>query len=174
MYFEDKTEIIEGEIWKDIEGYIGLYQVSNLGNVKSLPRNTTKGGLLSPASNGRGYLTVLLSKKGKKRRFYIHKLVATAFLQNEEHLPEVDHVNGNRMDNRASNLQWISHVENLRKKETGIAIPRRIICIETGEIFESVAAAAKAMKRDKNTMSYHLSGKIQTCAGKHFKYYDGE
>ena len=160
------------EIWKDIENYEGLYQVSNLGNVKSLPRSRTKGGLLSPNSNGHGYLTVQLSKKGKKRRFYIHRLVATAFLQNEENLPEVDHVNGNRADNRASNLQWISNVENLRKKETGIGIPRRIICIETGEIFESVAAAAKAVNRGKDTMSYHLRGKTQTCAGKHWEYAD--
>lgn len=160
------------EIWRDIENYEGLYQVSNLGRVKSLPRNTTKGGLLSPDSNGKGYLTVLLSKKGKKRRFYIHKLVATAFLQNEENLPEVDHRDNDKTNNRAENLQWISHVENLRKKQSGIGIPRRIICIETGEVFESVAAAAKAMKRDKSTMSYHLNGKTKTCAGKHFKYYN--
>lgn len=139
-----------------------------------MPRKGTKGGILNPNSNGKDYLTVLLSKKGKKRRFYIHKLVATAFLQNEENLPEVDHVNGNRTDNRASNLQWISHVENLRKKETGIGIPRRIICIETGEIFESVAAAATVVNRHKSTMSSHLRGIHDSCAGKHFKYYDGE
>lgn len=160
------------EIWKDITNYEGLYQVSNLGRVKSLPRNTTKGRLLSPNSNGKGYLTVYLSKEGKKRRFYIHKLVATAFLQNQENLPEVDHVNGNRSDNRSSNLQWISHVENLRKKETGIMIPKRVVCLETGEIFETVTAAAKAVNRSPKTMSAHLMGRSKTCADLHFEYYE--
>lgn len=156
------------EFWKDIEGYEGLYQVSNVGQVKSLKRNK----ILKSGKTKKGYLQISLYKDGKRKLFLIHRLVAAAFLPNEEELPQVDHVNGNKTDNRASNLQWISHVENLRKKEIGIAIPRRVQCIETGEIFESVAAAARAMNRTFDAMNKHLKGVHKTCAGKHFEYYD--
>lgn len=157
------------EFWKDIEGYEGLYQVSNVGQVKSLIRNK----LLKPIKNRKGYLFVNLYKNGKNGVFLLHRLVAEAFLPNEEELPQVDHVNNDKTDNRVCNLQWISNVENNRKKETGIGIPRKVICVETGEIFESVVAAARAVNRHKSTMSYHLRGITKTCAGLHFKY-EGE
>lgn len=156
------------EFWKDIEGYEGLYQVSNIGQVKSLISNK----ILKPAPTKDGYLTVILCKNGKKKHFRVHRLVAAAFLPNEDELPEVDHINGDRADNRVCNLQWISNIENNRKKETGIMIPRRVICVETGEIFETVTDAAKAVNRDRTTMSRHLMGRNKTCAGKHFEYYD--
>lgn len=157
------------EFWKDIEGYEGLYRVSNVGQVKSLKSNK----ILKPNSNNTGgYLQVVLSKNGEAKRFYIHRLVAEAFLPNEDELPEVDHINSDKTDNRVANLQWISRVENLRKKETGMMIPKRVICLETGKIFETVADAANYVNRTPRTMLYHLSGKHKTCAGKHFKYYN--
>lgn len=158
------------EFWRDVKGYIGLYQVSNLGNVKSLRNNK----ILKPVPNKKGYFQVSLSKDGKVKNFRINRLVAEAFLPNEDELPEVDHINGDKTDNRVCNLQWISEVENLRKKETGIAIPRRVICVETGEIFESVAAAARAVNRKYLAVSRNLRGLTQSCAGKHFKYYNGD
>lgn len=160
------------EIWKNIENYEGLYQVSNLGNVKSLPRNTTKGKLLKPTKSRNGYLRVVLCKNNKKKAFLIHRLVASAFIPNEENLPQVDHRDNDKTNNKAENLQWISNVENNRKKETGIGIPRRVQCIETGEVFESAAAAAKSVNRKPVSMNRNLRGLTQTCAGKHFKYYD--
>ena len=155
------------EFWRDIQGYEGLYQVSNTGQVKSLHRN---GKLLKITPDKYGYLKVNLSKEGKKKTFRIHRLVAAAFLPNEENLPEVDHINNDKTDNRVCNLQWISRVENNRKRESGVFIPKRIVCIETGEVFESVAAAAKAVNRSEITMSQHLMGIQGSCAGKHFKY----
>jgi hypothetical protein len=119
-----------------------------------------------------GYLQVILCKNGKIRNFRVHRLVAEAFIPNPENLPQVDHLNGDRADNRVANLQWISKIENNRKRQSGIAIPRRVQCIETGEIFETATDAAKAVNRSKITMSQHLSGKTKTCAGKHFKYYN--
>lgn len=156
------------EFWQDIEGYEGLYQVSNVGQVKSVK----SGKILKPDKRKNGYLQIDLCKEGKKKKFLIHRLVAAAFLPNEDELPQVDHINNDKTDNRVCNLQWISHVENNRKKETGIGIPRRVQCVETGEIFESVAAAATAVNRRRETMSQHLRGLTQTCAGKHFEYYD--
>ena len=158
------------EFWKDIKGYEGLYQVSNVGQVKSLPRYGTKGRILKSTLTHDGYLRVCLCKKNKKKNFLVSRLVAEAFLSNEDELPEVDHLNGDRTDNRVCNLQWISSVENYRKKQSGVGIPKRVICIETGEVFESAAAAARAFDRKPSTMWQHLSGRHKSCAGLHFKY----
>lgn len=161
------------EFWKDIKGYEGLYQVSNVGQVRSLPRYGMKGKILKPALTHDGYLRVCLCKENKKKNFSVHRLVAAAFLPNEEELPEVDHINNDKTDNRVANLQWISSVENYRKKQSGIGIPKRVICVETGEIYESAAAAARVFNRKPSTMWQHLSGRRKTCAGLHFKY-EGE
>lgn len=103
------------EIWKDIEGYEGLYQVSNMGRVKSLPRRTTRGGILKTNSSAR-YLQVDLSKNGESILHSIHRLVATAF-------PdicgvyfdgaEVNHKDENTHNNKAENLEWCTkHYNN--------------------------------------------------------------
>ena len=155
------------EIWKDIENYEGLYQVSNLGNVKSLRSNK----ILKPAFN-KSYLQIGLYKDGKRKFFLIHRLVAEAFLPNEDELPEVDHRDNDKTNNRAENLQWISGVENNRKRKNGWGQPKRVQCVETGEIFESINAAAIAMNRTFDSMSKHVRGLTQTCAGLHFKYYN--
>lgn len=118
------------EIWKDIPGYEGLYQVSNLGNVKSLERIVLKNGkypflskgkILKNNNIGKGYLVVFLSKNGNVKMFQIHQLVAIAFLN---HIPNghkivVDHINNIRSDNRLENLQTITNRENLSKDKKG-------------------------------------------------------
>ena len=158
------------EIWKDIEGYNGDYQVSNLGRVKSFKYGKEK--ILKPQKLNTGYLSINLCKNGKMKTSRINRLVAEAFLPNPENLSEVDHINSDKTNNCVENLQWISHVENCRKKETGWGQSKRIICVETGEIFESVAAAANYVNRGITTMSRHVRGLTQTCAGLHFKYYE--
>ena len=108
------TESIE--IWKDIEGYEGLYQVSSLGRVRSLPRKGTSGKILRPGTNTKGYLFVILYKDGKTKCYKVHRLVAQAFVPNDdpEHKTQVNHINDeDKSDNRVSNLNWMSPKENL-------------------------------------------------------------
>lgn len=97
------------EIWKDIPGYEGLYQVSNLGNVKSLYNNRLL--KLCWRNTKKEYKAVYLSKKTKKT-FFVHRLVAIAFIPNPDNKPCVDHINGDRLDNRVDNLKWVTNKEN--------------------------------------------------------------
>jgi hypothetical protein len=109
------------EIWKDIPGYEGVYQVSNLGNVKAVNyRNTKKHRYLKPSLNSSGYEQVQLWVNGQKKALGVHLLVAISFLG---HTPNklkglvVDHINNDRIDNKLSNLQLISHRHNLSKDQ---------------------------------------------------------
>ncbi len=107
------------EIFKDIKGYEGLYQVSNLGNVKSLPKGDGNGNrerLLKQEvirRNHTNYRRVTLSKGGVVKRFQVHRLVALAFIPNPTSLPHINHINNNGEDNRTNNLEWCTPVTNM-------------------------------------------------------------
>ena len=115
-----KTAIIDGIV------YEGLYKVSNLGKILSLNyRNTGKAELLNPGTNKDGYLQVCLYKNGESKTCRVHRLVAEAFLENPENLPEVNHKDENKknnfvflnedgsVDKKRSNLEWKNHRDNL-------------------------------------------------------------
>ena len=98
-------------IWKDIKGYEGKYQISNLGVVKTIHKNYIKE--LKQQLNCKGYYTVCLSKNGKHKRFFVHRLVAMAFLENPKNLPEVNHKDENPQNNCLENLEWCDRKYNM-------------------------------------------------------------
>ena len=105
----------EVEIWKSLE-FLGYpeYEVSNFGNVKSLPRNTTKGGIMKQFKNCCGYLYVSLCNNNKHKKFTIHRLVALTFLENDNptEKTQVNHLDENKENNHVDNLCWCSCIEN--------------------------------------------------------------
>lgn len=115
------------EEWKDIEGYEGLYQISNYGRVKSLEREcknrwgqmrVVEEKILKGSPNSDGYLCVSLCKNGTKKSYRVNRLVAIAFIPNPNDLEEVDHIDGNKEKNIFTNLRWVSRLENMQNENT--------------------------------------------------------
>lgn len=105
------------EVWKDIKGYEGMYQVSSIGRIKSIERIDCSGRcrkekMLTPDKLKKGYLRIGLSRNGLIERFLVHRLVAEAFIPNPENKPCIDHINCKRSDNRVENLRWVTTKEN--------------------------------------------------------------
>lgn len=150
------------EVWKDIKGYEGLYQVSNLGNVRSIERKVDyriKGTyaikpsiLLKPSINKNGYLSVALSKNNKIKRMRVNRLVALNFISNPNKKPQVNHIDGNKSNNNVNNLEWCTNSENqLHAYKSGLhKIQKGIECHSYGLKREKSASAKKVVQYDKN------------------------
>jgi hypothetical protein len=101
------------ETWKNIIGFDGEYQVSNLGRIKSLKKNKLEK-LLSQCNHTNGYKYVSLSKNGVAKHYYVHRLVAESFLLNSDNKLEVNHIDGDKTNNHVENLQWVTRQENVK------------------------------------------------------------
>ena len=108
------------EIWKPIKGYEGLYEVSNIGRVKSLPKTVeqyygykiTNERILKQSPDRKGYMMAWLYKNKKRNTVKVHRLVANAFIPNPDNKPQIDHINTVKDDNRVCNLRWCTEKEN--------------------------------------------------------------
>ena len=166
------------EIWRDIVGYEGLYQVSNLGMVKSLNyRGSKKEKVLSLNRERTGYERVKLCKEGQHKVERIHKLVAMAFIPNPENKPCIDHINTDRSDNRVENLRWVTHKENcnndLTRKNSGnkaVCKRRKVICIETGVIYNSIIEVERQLGILHSDICKCCKGTRDTAGKFHWQY----
>ena len=107
------------ELWKDVPGYEGLYQISNFGNVKSLERIDNSNHfheekILKQKIFRNGYWYVNLSKDGKHHNYHVHRIVAKLFVKNSLNKPQVNHIDGDKTNNNVNNLEWVTMSENIR------------------------------------------------------------
>ena len=119
----DNISSLDGEVWLAVPSYEGIYEVSNLGRVKSLDRwlgkRLIKGVMIKPCPDGSGYLQFQLCRNNQRKMVKVHKIVATLFCEGEVKA-EVNHKNFIKSDNRACNLEWVTHQENIEHyKKTG-------------------------------------------------------
>ena len=164
------------EIWKDIKDYPN-YQVSNLGNVKSLNYNHTgKEKLLKKCSlnKEKKYLVVTLYNGDRKRNHKIHRLVANAFIPNPEGLPHINHKDENPENNVWTNLEWCDQKYNnnygTHNERSAITRGKTVRCIETGEEYTSVSHAARATGICRTVIGDCCNGKAKTAGGYHWEF----
>lgn len=165
------------EIFKDIEGYEGLYQISNFGNVKSLRFGKEK---ILKERTINGYLAVNLHKDGKKKSYLVHRLVASAFLPNPNNLLQVNHIDEVKTNNRVDNLEWCSAKYNvnyglrmqrfIESNTNNPKISKKVICIETGKIYPSTCEVERELGFYQTHISAACRGKYKTAYGFHWRY----
>ena len=173
------------EIWKDIKDYEGLYQVSNLGRVKSLEKvivqkNRTfvkKEKILKSNMNQYGYLYVNLYHYKKGKGNLIHRLVGNAFIPNPNNKPTINHINGIKTDNRVENLEWATYLENnIHANENHLrdfsSRSFKVVQIKNGKViahFNSIREAERKTKINNSTIYYVLKGIYKQAGGYEWK-----
>ena len=178
------------EIWKDIKGYEGLYQVSNYGRVKSLSRlkknfnvNTkTMDTIILPEKIRKpqltryGYYRIGLTKNSKQIYYSIHRLVTEAFISNPDNLPQINHKDENKTNNEVTNLEWCTAKYNgnygTRNKRVGEKQYKQIKCVETGVIYKSLTEASKSTGLSMGNISSVCNHRkwFNTAGGYHWEY----
>ena len=162
------------EEYRDIKDYEGLYQISNLGNVKSLRKNK----ILSTRINRYGYVDVHLYKDGSEKRCEIQRLVAQTFIPNPNNKEQVNHIDGNKTNNTVFNLEWTTPSENikhawnngLKKIKNKESLMKQVKCIEDNLIFRSINEAAIHYGIHASNISMVCNGKLKTTGGKRFEF----
>lgn len=173
------------ENWKDVVGYEN-YQISNLGNVRSLNyRGTGKEKILRPGLNSNGYCHVSLWKDKTKKVMNVHRLVALSFIPNPENKPCIDHINGDRSDNREENLRWCTNKENCNfplarknKSQSQINNPKKSktvlqLDINTREVIKEFPSGKEACRQTGisfKSISACCNGKLKTSGNYFWRY----
>lgn len=157
------------EIWKPVRGYEGLYEVSNLGSIKSLPKYHGpffRKSFKIKTSIKRGYETATISKNNTPKTLLVHRIVAKAFIPNPENKPQVNHIDSCRTNNHINNLEWCSCVENMRhawkygykKSKMGSEnhFSKPVLDLYTGVFFDCAKDASKALNISYSKVKEHL------------------
>lgn len=170
-----EMENLKEEVWKDIEGYENLYQVSNLGNVKSLNYNKTgTEKILKPAKHSKGYFQVQLWKDGKMKTFFVHRLVAQAFIENPLNLPQVNHRDENPQNNHKSNLEFCdarynnsygTRIKRISKKVSQYSLNGELI-----REFPSASEVERQLGFSKGNISSCCNGRYKSAYGYVWSY----
>lgn len=163
----------QDEIWRDIKGYEGLYQVSNLGRIKSLKFKSEK--ILSPGIISGGYYAINLYKNNIRKQYRIHRLVAEAFIPNPENYPIINHKSEIKTENFVENLEWCSYKYN---SNYGTAIKRRaekknkkVYCYNADVYIEFDSCADAGIKVNRSASAIHKAAKKgNKCAGLNWSY----
>lgn len=154
------------EVWKDIKGYEGLYQVSNLGRIKSIRRNI----IMKVRKDKYGYYQLGLTKNKEQKTFKAHRLVAETFIPNHNNLPEINHKDEDKTNNRVENLEWCTNKYNMNygtRRERAIdKCKKKVQCVTTGEEFNSIKEAAEKYNIRGTYITANCKGR-QKSAGKH-------
>ena len=154
---------------KDIKGFEGLYAIDEDGRVWSY---ITKK-YLKPTL-ARGYLKITLYKDGKRKDFYIHRLVCEAFIPNPDNKPQVNHLDENKLNNSINNLEWCDAKYNMnygtRIERAAKKLSKPVYCVELDRVFKSGREAAEELGLNKSNICNCLKGKQKTHGGFHFKY----
>ena len=168
------------EIWKEIYGYDVLYEISNMGRVRT--KHHGKFGYqkdyryIDPIDNGNGYLRLNLKNNHSQKTVYIHRLVATYFLENPNGWPEVNHKDENKHNNHVDNLEWCTRVYNANYgtnlKRGADKRKKPIICVETGIVYGSLQEAADSVNVVRTAIDNCLKGRSKTCSGFRWRYAD--
>ena len=164
---------MEHEYWVPVPGYEGYYEISNLSRIHSINRSIqTKAGYFKPEkerllvqrTNNKGYLTVTLSKDGYSKTHFVHRLLATVYIPNPANKPILNHLDGDKLNNRLDNLEWVTYSENaLHAYKTGLYASnerkgRMIVDTCTGRVFKSLKKAAEYLSLNYSTVRNYLSG----------------
>ena len=152
------------EIWKEIKGYEGLYEVSNLGRIKSIGRKNQRGinkktKILKCGTNGK-YLKVMLCKNKIKKVYFVHRLVAQEFIfnSNKNILKEVNHINGIKTDNRACNLEWCTRKQNVKHSiETGLVPKKKGSLLNKEDLYQKYIIDKKSIAEIAKEYNYKYS-----------------
>ena len=186
---EFTKEELDSEEWKDIVGYEGKYQVSNLGRVRSLNwRRWRTIGIITPTQLPKGYLNLHLSLNGIRKCKYVHRLVAQAFIPNPNNLPQVNHKDEDKTNNRVENLEWCDGFYNqnygtIRDRVRKTKLERGTHCAEKavsqytmdGKFIQSFVSIKEAISITKITqISKVINGKSKTAGGYIWRLKDRE
>lgn len=174
---------METEMWRDIEGFEGLYQISSYGRVKSLQMYTTgriikRDKILKPFSNGNGYLVVHLRKNNKRFVKYVHRLVSEAFIPNPNKYPCINHMDESKNNNKADNLEWCTFRYNNNYGNHNIKLSKSKLKLvdQYDKDLNLVRTWEGIRKAMKETNCSHIveccKGKVKSSGGFIWKYHE--